>query len=116
MVLLIKPTFILRELYVIEELPSWTPRLRSKTTLRTKHIRHFTDPAIAASLLKATPQNLIHDVNTFGLLFESLAIRDLRIYAQFLQGEVLHYRDSSNLEMDAIIRLNDGSWGAVEIK
>jgi predicted AAA+ superfamily ATPase len=106
----------LRELYVIEELPSWTPKLRSKSTIRTKHIRHFTDPAIAASLLKATPKNLISDIKTFGLLFESLVIRDLRIYAQHLNGEVLHYRDSTNLEVDAIIKLQDGSWAAIEIK
>lgn len=106
----------LRELYVIEELPSWTPKLRSKSTIRTKHIRHFTDPAIAASLLKATPKNLITDIKTFGLLFESLVIKDLRIYAQHLNGEILHYRDSTNLEVDAIIKLHDGSWGAVEAK
>ena len=107
---------VLRELYVIEDLPSWTPKLRSKATIRTKHVRHFTDPAIAAVLLNASPNDLIYDVETFGLLFESLVVRDLRVYVQHLDGEVFHYRDSTNLEVDAILHLNDGRWGAIEIK
>lgn len=107
---------VLRELYVIEDLPAWTPRLRSRATVRTKHVRHFTDPALAASLLNASPENLIYDVETFGLLFESMVIRDLRIYAQFLNGKVSHYRDSDGLECDAVIHLNDGKWAAFEIK
>jgi len=107
---------VLRELYVIEDLPAWTPKLRSKATIRTKHVRHFTDPAIAATLLNASPSNLIYDVETFGLLFESMVIRDLRVYAQFLDGNVFHYRDSDGLEADAIIHLNNGKWAAIEIK
>jgi uncharacterized protein len=107
---------VLRELYVIEDLPAWTPRLRSKAAIRTKHVRHFSDPAIAAVLLNASPSNLMYDVETFGLLFESMVIRDLRIYAQTLSGNVFHYRDSDGLEADAIIHLSDGRWGAVEVK
>lgn len=107
---------VLRELYVIEDLPAWTPKLRSKATIRTKHVRHFTDPAIAATLLNASPSNLIYDVETFGLLFESMVIRDLRVYVQFLDGNVFHYRDSDGLEADAIIHLNSGKWAAIEIK
>ncbi|MDY0276793.1 MAG: DUF4143 domain-containing protein, partial [Acholeplasma sp.] len=106
----------LRELYVIEDLPAWTPKIRSKTAVRTKYVRHFSDPALAAALLNAGPNDLINDINTFGFLFESLVIRDLRIYAQRINGEVYHYRDSSNLEVDAIIHLSDGRWGAAEIK
>ena len=106
----------LKELYVIEDLPAWTPKLRSRATIRTKHVRHFADPAIAAVLLNASPTNLIHDVETFGLLFESMVIRDLRVYSQYLNGEVFHYRDSDGLEADAIIHLDDGRWGAIEIK
>lgn len=105
-----------KELYVIEDLPAWTPKLRSKATIRTKHVRHFTDPAIAAVLLNASPKDLIYDIETFGLLFESMVIRDLRVYSQYLGGEVFHYRDSDGLEADAIIHLEDGRWGAIEIK
>ena len=106
----------LKELYVIEDLPAWTPKLRSKATIRTKHVRHFTDPAISAVLLNASPNDLIYDVETFELLFESMVIRDLRVYSQYLSGEVFHYRDSDGLEADAIIHLDDGRWGAFEIK
>ena len=106
----------LKELYVIEDLPAWTPKLRSRATIRTKHVRHFTDPAIAAVLLNASPTNLIYDVETFGLLFESMVVRDLRVYSQYLSGEVFHYRDSDGLETDAIIHLDYGRWGAIEIK
>lgn len=107
---------VLRELYIIEDLSAWTPKLRSRAIVRTKHVRHFTDPALAAVLLNASPTNLIYDIKTFGFLFESLVIRDLRIYAQFLNGEVFHYRDSDGLECDAVIHLNDGRWAALEIK
>jgi predicted AAA+ superfamily ATPase len=106
----------LKELYVIEDLPAWAPKLRSKATIRTKHVRHFTDPAIAAVLLDASPKDLIYDIETFGLLFESMVIRDLRVYSQNIGGEVFHYRDSDGLEADAIIHLRDSRWGAIEIK
>jgi predicted AAA+ superfamily ATPase len=106
----------LRKIFVIEDLPAWSPKLRSKTVLRTTAKRHFTDPSIATASLRATPKRLLADFNTFGFLFESLCIRDLRIYAESIDGNVYHYRDKNGLEIDAIIQLVDGSWGAVEIK
>ena len=107
---------VLRELYIIEDLPAWSPKLRSKTTIRTSNTRHFIDPAFAASLLNASPKDLLEDVETFGLLFESLVVRDLRIYTDYLGGFVTHYRDKTNLEADAIIHLSDGRWCAIEVK
>lgn len=107
---------VLRELYIIEDLPAWSPKLRSKTTIRTSNTRHFIDPAFAASLLGATPDDLLRDIETMGLLFESLVIRDLRVYTDYLGGYVSHYRDKSGLEADAIIHLNDGRWAAVEVR
>ena len=106
----------LRRIFVVEDLPAWSPAMRSKTTIRTSPKRQYTDPSIAAAVLRATPGSLLHDFNTFGLLFESLCIRDLRVYAQAIDGEVFHYRDKSGLEADAIIHLKDGRWGAVEVK
>jgi predicted AAA+ superfamily ATPase len=106
----------LRRIYVVEDLPAWNPAMRSKTALRTSPKRHFTDPSIAAAVLRATPNGLLNDFNTFGLLFESLCIRDLRVYAQAIDGEVFHYRDKSGLEADAIVHLKDGRWGAIEVK
>ena len=84
--------------------------------MRVTAKRHFTDPSIATASLRATPKRLLNDFNTFGLLFESLCIRDLRIYADCIDGKVYHYRDKNGLEIDAIIQLTDGRWGAVEIK
>jgi predicted AAA+ superfamily ATPase len=106
----------LRRLFVIEDLPAWNPALRSKTAIRTSPKRHFVDPSIAAAVLRASPDKLLSDFNTFGLLFESLCVRDLRIYAQAIDGEVFHYRDANGLEADAIIHLKDGRWGAIEVK
>jgi predicted AAA+ superfamily ATPase len=106
----------LRRIFVVEDLPAWNPAMRSKTALRTSPKRHFIDPSIAAAVLRATPGSLLRDFNTFGLLFESLCIRDLRVYAQALDGEVFHYRDKSGLEADAIVHLKDGRWGAIEVK
>ena len=106
----------LRRIFVIEDLPAWNPAMRSKTAIRTSSKRHFTDPSIAAAVLRATPDNLLQDFNTFGLLFESLCVRDLRVYAQAMDGEVFHYRDKSGLEADAIVHLKDGRWGAAEVK
>jgi predicted AAA+ superfamily ATPase len=106
----------LRRIYVIEDLPAWNPAMRSKTALRTSPKRHFTDPSIATAVLRATPDSLLNDFNTFGLLFESLCVRDLRVYAQAIDGEVFHYRDKSGLEADAVIHLKDGRWGAIEVK
>ncbi|MCL2317988.1 MAG: DUF4143 domain-containing protein [Methanomassiliicoccaceae archaeon] len=106
----------LTRLYVIEDLPAWSPYIRSRVTLMTSPKRHFTDPSIAAVLLRTSPGELMKDFKTFGLLFESLCIRDLRVYAQSIEGEVYYYRDGSDLEVDAIIHMYDGRWGAVEIK
>ena len=106
----------LRRIFVVEDLPAWNPAMRSKTAIRTSPKRHFIDPSIATSVMRATPESLLRDFNTFGLLFESMCIRDLRVYAESLDGEVFHYRDKSGLEADAIIHLKDGRWGAIEIK
>lgn len=107
---------ILERLYVVENQPAWSTRLRSKAYLRKSPKRHFIDPSIAVAALQTSPEGLLHDFNTFGCLFESMCIRDLRIYAQKLGGEVCHYSDDTGLEADAIITLPDGRWGAVEIK
>jgi len=106
----------LRRIYVVEDLPAWSPAMRSRTTLRISPKRHFIDPSIAAAVLRASPEALLQDFNTFGLLFESLAVRDLRVYAHAIDGEVFHYRDKNGLEADAIVHLKDGRWGAVEVK
>jgi uncharacterized protein len=106
----------LRHIFIIEDLPAWSPAMRSKTALRAASKRHFVDPSIAAAVLRANSKSLLQDFNTFGLLFESLCIRDLRVYAQAIDGEVFHYRDKSGLEADAIVHLKDGRWGAVEVK
>ncbi|MCL2032161.1 MAG: DUF4143 domain-containing protein [Methanomassiliicoccaceae archaeon] len=106
----------LRRIFVIEDLPAWSPDMRSKTALRTSAKRHFVDPSIAAAVLRISPKGILKDFNTFGLLFESLCIRDLRVYAQALDGEVSHYHDKNDLEADAVIELYDGRWGAVEVK
>lgn len=104
------------KLFVIDETESWTPKLRSKTAIRTTSTKHFVDPSIATAILDANPNDLIQDLNTFGLLFENLVIRDLKIYTQSLDGNVYNYRDKSGLEADAVIHLNDGRWGLIEIK
>lgn len=106
----------LKKIFVIEDLPAWSVKLRSKTVIRTTAKRHFVDPSIATATLRATPKRLLSDFNTFGFLFESLCIRDLRIYADAIDGSVYHYRDKNGLEIDAVIQLADGRWGAVEIK
>jgi predicted AAA+ superfamily ATPase len=106
----------LRRIYVVEDLPAWSPAMRSKTAIRTSPKRHFIDPSIATAVLRSTSESLLADFNTFGLLFESLCIRDLRVYAQAIDGEVFHYRDKSGLEADAIVHLKDGRWGAIEVK
>ncbi|MDR1320713.1 MAG: DUF4143 domain-containing protein [Gracilibacteraceae bacterium] len=106
----------LKKIFIIEDLPAWSAKLRSKTAIRTTAKRHFTDPSIAAAALRATPKRLLSDFNTFGFLFESLCVRDLRIYAESIDGNVYHYRDKSGLEIDAVIWLADGRWGAAEVK
>lgn len=106
----------LRKLFVVEDLPAWCPNLRAKTPIRTTDTRHFTDPSIATAALGLAPADILRDLPTFGLLFETLAVRDLRAYADALDGDVRHYRDKSGLECDAVIRLRNGSFGLVEIK
>lgn len=106
----------LKKLYIIDDLPAWSPKLRSKSTIRTSDKRHLIDPAISACLLNASKDDLLFDMNTFGLLFESLVIRDLRVYTQSLGGKLFHYRDSTGLEANAVIHLNDGRWGLIEVK
>ena len=104
------------KLFVIDDTEAWCPQLRSKTAIRTTSTRHFVDPSIAAAALSATAADLMDDLNTFGLLFENFAIRDLKAYMQVLNGQVFTYHDKSGLEADAIVHLNKGKWGAVEIK
>jgi predicted AAA+ superfamily ATPase len=106
----------LERLFVVEDQPAWNATLRSTARLRKSPKRHFVDPSIAVAALRTNPDGLLRDFNTFGYLFESLCIRDLRIYAQGLDGEICHYRDESGLEADAIVTLPDGRWGAVEVK
>ncbi|MBR5716678.1 MAG: ATP-binding protein [Bacteroidales bacterium] len=106
----------LRRIFVVEDQPAWSPSMRSKSAIRTASKRHFTDPSIAAAVLRTTPNALLEDFNTFGFMFESLCTRDMRIYAQANDGDVFHYRDKSGLETDMIVALNDGRWAAVEVK
>lgn len=106
----------LDRIFVTENLPAWNPALRSKTAIRTSPKRQFIDPSIAAAVMRLTPSRLLDDFNYFGFLFESLCDRDLRIYAEAIDGQIFHYRDGSGLEADAVIALNDGRWAAVEVK
>lgn len=106
----------LKKIFVIEDAVAWNPNLRSKTAIRTSDTRYFSDPSIATAALGLGPKDLINDLNTFGLFFETLCVRDLRIYADAIGGTVYHYRDKSNLECDAVVHLRNGSYGLVEIK
>ncbi len=107
---------VLNKLFVFEEIEAWNPNIRSKARIQSAKIRHFTDPSIATAILKAGPNDLIADLKTFGLFFESLCIRDLRIYASLLDGKLYHYRDSNGLEADAVIHLKDGRYALIEVK
>lgn len=106
----------LKKIFVIEDAPAWKPNIRSKTAIRSTDTRYFIDPSIATAALGIGPKDLTQDLNTMGLLFENLAVRDLRIYSELLDGSVYHYRDKSGLECDAVIHLRNGSYGLVEIK
>ncbi len=106
----------LRRIFVVEDLPAWLPSMRSRSAIRTSAKRHFVDPSIATAVLRTNPDGLLNDFNTFGFLFESLCTRDVRIYAQAIDGDVFHYRDKSGLESDLIVRLKDGHWAAIEVK
>lgn len=107
---------VLDRLMIIEDVPVWAAHLRSKATLRQASKRHFVDPSLAVAALGAGPARLLKDLSFMGLLFESMVIRDLRVFAQGLGGSVHHYRDNNGLEVDAIVQLADGRWGAVEVK
>lgn len=106
----------LRKIFVIEDMEAWSPNLRSKTAIRTSETRYFIDPSIAVAALGIGPNDLLSDLNTFGLLFETLCVRDLRVFADYLNGKVYHYRDKNGLECDAVVHLRNGSYGLVEIK
>ncbi len=106
----------LKKIFVIEDAVAWNPNLRSKTAIRTSDTRYFSDPSIATAALGLGPKDLINDLNTFGLFFETLCVRDLRVYADAVGGTIYHYRDKSNLECDAVVHLRNGSYGLVEIK
>ena len=106
----------LRKIFVIEDMPAWNPNLRSKTAIRSSDTRYYVDPSIAAAALGIGPQDLINDLKTFGFLFETLCVRDLRVFADALNGEVYHYRDKDGLECDAVVHLRNGTYGLVEIK
>lgn len=106
----------LRKLFIIEDVKAWQPSLRSKTGIRTSDKRQFVDPSLAVAAIDASPQSILEDFNYFGFLFESLCVRDLRVYAENLRGNIRHYHDNSDLEADIIITLTDGRWAAVEVK
>lgn len=106
----------LRDLYVLEDLPAWNPNIRSKTSIRSTPTRHFIDTSIACRSLGVSPQDLMNDLETFGLFFEDFAVRDLSIYANAIGGTLSHYRDNTGLECDAVLHLEDGRWAAIEIK
>ncbi|MEU2198744.1 DUF4143 domain-containing protein [Isoptericola sp. NPDC019482] len=106
----------LRRLLVLEEQPAWTPHLRSRARLRSRPRVHLADPSLAAAALRADAGRLLADLNTFGLLFESMVVRDLRVYSDVMDARVAHYRDSDNLEIDAVVQRRDGVFGAFEVK
>ncbi len=106
----------LKKIFVIEDMEAWNPNLRSKTAIRTSDNRYFVDPSLAAAALGVGPQDLINDLNTFGLLFETLCVRDLRVFAEALDGKVYHFRDKNGLECDAVLHRRNGTYGLIEIK
>ena len=106
----------LKRLYVIEDLEAWNPNLRSKAAIRTSDTRHLVDPSIGTAVLGIGPKDLMNDLESFGLLFENMAVRDLRVYAEALDGRLYHYRDSDGLECDAVLHRRNGSYGLIEIK
>lgn len=106
----------LRKIFVIEDMIAWNPNLRSKSAIRTSDTRYFVDSSLATAALGVSPKDLINDLNTFGLLFETMAVRDLRVYADALEGKVSHFRDRNGLECDAVLHLRNGSYGLIEIK
>ena len=106
----------LKKLFVIEDMPAWNPNLRSKSAIQTSDTRYFIDPSIAVNALSIGPSDLMNDLQTFGLFFESMAVRDLRVYADALQGNIFHFRNSAGLECDAVLHRRNGTYGLIEIK
>ena len=106
----------LKDLYILEDMPAWNPNIRSKTSIRSTPTRHFVDTSIACRALGVMPEDLLADLESFGLFFEDMAVRELKVYAGTMGGEVKHYRDNAGLECDAVIHLENGQWGAIEIK
>ena len=106
----------LKQIFVIEDMPAWNPNLRSKTAIRTSDTRYFVDPSIATAVLGIGPNDLMNDLNTMGLMFETMCVRDLRIFADVLDGNVYHFRDKNGLECDAVVHLRNGKYGLIEIK
>ena len=106
----------LRKIFVVEDMPAWNPNLRSKTAIRTTDTRYFVDPSIATAALGLGPTDLINDLNSMGFFFEAMCVRDLRVFAEALNGKVYHYRDKSGLECDAVVHLRNGQYGLIEIK
>lgn len=106
----------LRKIFVVEDMPAWNPNLRSKTAIRTADTRYFVDPSIATAALGLGPSDLLNDLNTTGFLFETMCVRDLRVFADSINGKVYHYRDKSGLECDAVVHLRNGQYGLIEIK
>ncbi len=106
----------LKKIFVVEDMPAWNPNLRSKTAIRTSDTRYYVDPSIGVAALGLGPNDLVNDLETFGLLFETMCIRDLRVFTEALNGSVYHYRDKSGLECDAVVHLRNGSYGLIEIK
>ena len=106
----------LRKIFVVEDMPAWNPNIRSKTAIRTADTRYFVDPSIATAALGLGPADLLNDLNTMGFFFEAMCVRDLRVFAEALNGKVYHYRDKSGLECDAVVHLRNGQYGLIEIK
>lgn len=106
----------LKKIFVIEDSTAWNPNMRSKSAIRTSGTRYFTDPSIATAALGMGPDDLINDLSTFGLFFETLCVRDLRVYADALGGSVYHFRDKNGLECDAVVHLRNGKYGLIEVK
>lgn len=106
----------LKDLFILEDMEAWNPNIRSKTSIRSTPTRHFVDPSLACRALNIGPDDLMSDLKSFGLFFEDMAVRDLRVYADTIGGEVRHYRDNAGLECDSVIHLENGKWAAVEIK
>ncbi|MBR2194142.1 MAG: ATP-binding protein [Salinivirgaceae bacterium] len=106
----------LKKIFVVEDMPAWNPNLRSKTAIRTSDTRYFVDSSIGVAALGIGPKDFLNDLNTFGLFFETMAVRDLRVFAEAMDGSLYHYRDANGLECDAVLHRRDGSYGLIEIK